>query len=330
MRVLVVRNAHEALPLAIDILRKEGVYRPSRNGPVLVLPEPMTTVYSHPTEKLVFWEGRDYNPAFVVYEALWMLDGRCDLEPLTHYIKDFGRYSDNGTTLHGAYGHRWRVFFGFDQLGVIAQELEINPDSRRCVLQIWSACDDLGIVTKDAPCNDMATFQINPETGKLDMTVFCRSNDVIWGAYYANAYHFGLLLEYMAQQIGVDVGVYRQVSVNWHAYVDVIDKLEFTESPDWNPYPDLMAVKLPKHPDRYIKELLLHDGDSTSYDEELWYRVNRSILKAHRIWRTTKRHELALRELEGTQIDLIVSMRAWLERRARRWKEKECIQLNAR
>lgn len=61
--------------------------------------------------------------------------------------------------------------------------------------------------------------------GKLDLTVLCRSNDIIWGAYGANAVHFSILQEYLAGRIGVGIGKLYQFSNNWHAYVDVLDKV---------------------------------------------------------------------------------------------------------
>ena len=44
------------------------------------------------------------------------------------------------------------------------------------------------------------------KNGRLQMTVHCRSNDIIWGTYGANAVHFSILQEYVAARIGVDLG----------------------------------------------------------------------------------------------------------------------------
>ena len=57
------------------------------------------------------------------------------------------------------------------------------------------------------------------------MVVFCRSNDIVWGCYGANAVHFSMLLEYVAARVGIPVGHYTQISVNWHAYKNVWDKM---------------------------------------------------------------------------------------------------------
>ena len=50
------------------------------------------------------------------------------------------------------------------------------------------------------------------------MTVCNRSNDMLWGAYGANAVHMSMLQEYMALMIGVEVGVYTQISDSFHVY----------------------------------------------------------------------------------------------------------------
>ncbi len=241
MHVLTARNVHEALPLGINYLQRHGIRRDSRNGPVYQSPVPVTTVYERPWERVVFWPERDANPFFHLYESLWMLAGRNDLAPLVKFSSQIAKYSDDGKTVNGAYGYRWRWHFevvddlltlpsgdpvmeSIDQLAVIAEILTKNKDDRRCMLQMWDAEEDLGSSSKDVPCNTMATFQINTE-GKLDLSVFCRSNDIIWGAYGANAVHFSFLLEYMAHWIGVSVGRYYQISVNWHGYLNTFEPM---------------------------------------------------------------------------------------------------------
>src|SRR5258708_2083148 len=81
---------------------------------------------------------RDANPFFHVMETLWMLAGRNDLPWLVRFNKRFASYSDDGgATQPGAYGYRWRNYFGHDQLMDIILELKQNPDSRRVVLAMW-------------------------------------------------------------------------------------------------------------------------------------------------------------------------------------------------
>lgn len=224
MIVFDVRNVGQALPAAMAAAAWQASPRDSRNGPVLVFPSPVTTVYRKPEERVVFWAERDANPFFHFFEGLWMLAGRNDVGYLTKFVKRMKDFSDDGKTFHAAYGHRWRRHFGRDQVDMIIGRLRRDPEDRRSVLQIWSMKDDLDRTSKDLPCNTQAVFQRNVH-GHLDMTVYNRSNDLILGAYGANAVHFSMLQEYMARSIGCEMGSYWQVSANFHAYTEHFDRL---------------------------------------------------------------------------------------------------------
>lgn len=224
MHVLKVRNVQQALPEGIALLRTQGIQRDSRNGPVVVIDGPVTTLYQKPNERVIFYPERDANPFFHLFESLWMLAGRNDVSFVTQFVKRMQMYSDDGVSFHGAYGYRWIHFFGFNQLETVIKALKENPNDRRCVVGMWSPADDLGVKGKDVPCNTQIYFSINFE-GKLDMTVCNRSNDVIWGAYGANAVHFSFLQEYMAYAIGVGLGRYWQISNNYHAYLETYNPL---------------------------------------------------------------------------------------------------------
>lgn len=259
MKVIKVRNVNEAVHTGIRYLLDNGIVEPSRNGAVLVAPEPVTTVYSNPTQRVLFSPMRDANPFFHLMESLWMLAGRNDLTFPSMFNTRFKEYSDDGKIAHGAYGHRWREHFGYDQVQVIIKELKANPATRRCVLQMWDAspneeyeddfngADDLHLAMsggKDVPCNTHIYFDVRG--GKLNMTVCCRSNDIIWGAYGANAVHMSVLQEFTASAVGVHVGVYRQISNNFHVYTDVygLKKLSSLSADAfytnyYNPYTDI-------------------------------------------------------------------------------------------
>tara|TARA_R110000824_G_scaffold68893_1_gene177643 strand:- start:1708 stop:2598 length:891 start_codon:yes stop_codon:yes gene_type:complete len=291
------------------------------------------------------WPERDTNIAFLLYESLWMLAGKREVEPLTKYVRNFSRYSDDKKYLHGAYGYRWRTAFGVDQLSIIQERLIHNPEDRRCVLQMWDCQQDLDSESLDVPCNDMATFQIDHE-GKLNLVVFCRSNDIVWGAYFANAFHFGMLLEYMAAHIGCRVGTYTQISVNFHAYLNTLQPLlilgemcPFNEDTFTNhaenelrlKYGESLcgkALEIPKVEellDEHISEILMHVNTGfllprVYTNKHPWIDAIYAVLQAHHIWRTDKTHdrlEKALRILAraDSEVDWIILMRRWLRRR---------------
>lgn len=238
MKVINALNVNEAAAQGISYLLAEGIEEESRNGKVLVAPGPVCTVYHNPTQRVLFSPTRNANPFFHLMEALWMISGSNDLEYPMWFNRRFQEYSDDGKTVWGAYGWRWRRFFGYDQLTEIVSELKRNPTSRRCVLSMWNAAEEVGAYPnafntdndleiamrggKDVPCNTHAYFDCRG--GYLNMTVCNRSNDAVWGAYGANAVHFSILQEYLAARIGIPVGVYRQVSNNFHAYLDIYDR----------------------------------------------------------------------------------------------------------
>lgn len=238
MNVIQVRNVQQALVEGCHQMTVRGVERGSRNGKVLVMPGVTATEYAQPRERVLMDPDRDANPYFHFMEALWMLAGRNDVKWPEFFNSKFGQYSDDGETFNGAYGFRWRQWFGADQLKRIIRALRENPECRRQVLAMWDGSRDLGSTSKDIPCNLTATFQVGPDE-RLDMMVSNRSNDLIWGAYGANAVHFSMLQEYVAASLGREVGTYTQVSANTHVY-----------EPHW-PLMRLLAAQAPMPPSTY-------------------------------------------------------------------------------
>jgi len=209
------------------------VFSNSRAGQVLTLPYPVTTAYMRPRERVLFNASRDANPFFHYLESLWMLAGRNDVEWLERYNGSIGQFSDDGKTFHGAYGYRWRSHFQRDQIDQVIALLRTDPDTRRAVLGMWDPRVDSG-EGKDFPCNMQVVFRMR--LGSLDMTVYNRSNDIIWGAYGANVVHMSILQEYVAYMLGVPVGIYYQVSNDYHAYTKVFNALEIPDPGPVDPY----------------------------------------------------------------------------------------------
>ena len=333
MQTIDVRNVHQAIPEGCYQMRLNGVERDSRNGPVRMLPTPLTTVYRNPLERVEFWGERDSNPFFHLMESIWMLAGRNDVEFVSQFSSGIGQFSDDGISFNGAYGYRWRHWFNRDQLEIIAQNLRDNPNCRRQVLAMWDGHDDLGNTnTKDVPCNTTAYLQLNVR-GELDLMVCNRSNDLIWGAYGANAVHFSVLLEYMAALVGVQVGRYYQVSMNTHVYerhFDLMDQLA-----DEAPMPP--SDRECPYGNRAVQATPLMDPDmdawhrdldkfmaKESYDFETpVFRMLDVVREAYLIFKdktNTNRHKDAIEELhrlpEGS--DWRLACELWLLRRLNR------------
>jgi hypothetical protein len=208
-------NAPQALVDVLWRVRVAGVQEHSRNGDVIALQEPLTLTVTCPTERVVFDPIRDANPFFHVAEAVWMLGGGQGVEMPMYFNTRMREYSDDGKTFHGAYGHRWRAHFYRDQITWAIDELRHNPSTRRVVIAIWDGEVDHGN-SLDLPCNTQIALRV--VKGRLDMTVFNRSNDVVWGMCGANIVHMTMLQEVLAAGAGVPVGLYRVVSNNAHVY----------------------------------------------------------------------------------------------------------------
>ena len=206
------------------------------------------------------------------------------------------------------------------------------------------------------PCNLTATFQVN-SAGMLDMSVFNRSNDIIWGAYGANAVHFSLLQEYVAAGAGVPLGRYWQISTNWHAYVPILNMMPgerdlpgftVTESPHEAtfttsrdaacPY-ELGAVEptplFPGRSDTHLDEISIFDEEvrqllsagpedvgimRTSFLEE----VARPMMRAHDAWKLMRGQAGydAAREFmhRCSCSDWYLAGNQWLDRRFAAWQ----------
>lgn len=232
MRTIAVRNVNEAYAIGRALIMSFGVEEQTRNGPVLTFTEPVSMEYERPYERILFDRKRGANPFFHLFEAFWMLAGRNDGTWLDRYVRDFSaRYAEPDGRIHGAYGHRWRNYFTVDQLTLAATLLSEDSSTRQVVIQMWDADNDLGAMVKDKPCNTHIYFRV--VNGALQMTVCNRSNDMVWGAYGANAVHMSILQELMARTLGLRIGTYFQVSNNLHLYKDHIDKYP---SSHYDPY----------------------------------------------------------------------------------------------
>lgn len=340
MQVLQVRNVHEALPEAI---RRIVTYpqSDSRNGPVRVASTPVATVYTHPTERVIFWPERDANPFFHLFESLWMLAGRNDVAWLAKFNSNIARFSDDDLIFRGAYGFRWRRYWAIDQLKIITENLKKNPNDRRQVLTMFDPkLDLLNQNSLDIPCNLSAVFS-RAHTGDLDMTVFCRSNDIIWGCYGANAVHFSFLQEVLAKMIGCQIGAYTQISVNWHAYQHVLTPLiplagrsrePYGNHLYYNPYVEGTVEPYPIL-DGFTEDLSLWWADldafmelgttAIGYQTRFFRRVAVPLLSAWQHFRHDSepfRFENALEQISRCEAsDWALAASEWIVRRKQKW-----------
>lgn len=326
MLTIYASDVNDAFDKAVIQMERVGSLQKSRNGDVSVAPHPVMTVYENPQRRVLFNRYRDANPFFHLFECLWMLAGRNDGTWLDRFVGDFSlRYGEpemNGA-IWGAYGRRWRDWDGCDQLSAVASRLRRDHFDRRVVIQMWDPNldlydqdeidDDTGepfVEPRDVPCNT----QIYPRIvdGALDITVTCRSNDVVWGAYGANAVHFSFLQEYLAGMIGVRVGRYYQLSNNWHLYTSLAGKFRrdpLPLYPRWTPVGESWSA--------WDDDLMrfMDNPNSAVYVNSWFLYVARPMWRAHDLWKSGEKTQ-ALRAIHEVRAeDWKQASRDWMLRR---------------
>lgn len=223
MFVVKATGVNEALQVLTRELVKNGTVQQSRNGPALTLNEPVAVVYETTRYKILTLSTRHEDPTFHVMDALWMLAGRDDVRFLKFFNKRISDYSDDGLRFNGAYGHRIGGVLGYqedNQLMKVINYLQADFNTRQAVLQIWRQ-SDLDRISKDKPCNMSVVFKSRKAVSgevKLDMTVFNRSNDLVWGLCGSNVVQFSMLFELVCSATGYTMGKYTHVTNCLHAY----------------------------------------------------------------------------------------------------------------
>lgn len=200
---LVMEKGHECQPRGLKI--KELLHTQ------LVVNDLRRNVLVHPV--------RDLNYRFMVAEWQWVFHGSDDLAFLTRYNKEMAKFSDDGETLHGAYGKR--LMPQWDQLlGLLRRD----PDTRQAIATIFDYKDlrPIGFdidgklrYTKDCPCT--LTLQLLLRAGRLHGVVTMRSNDLWLGLPY-DFFTFSQLVNGLAGQLGVETGSLTLQAGSSHVY----------------------------------------------------------------------------------------------------------------
>jgi hypothetical protein len=168
--------------------------------------------------------------------------------------------------------------------------------------------------------------------------VLNRSNDLIWGAYGANAVHFSFLLEVVAGYLSLPVGTYTQVSMNTHVYERhwkmMEDLGQFAPDvtsgeslSDTDPYANGYVEPYPVMSDPLSFDqdcVLALEGATRGYGNSFFPDVFLPMVEAWRIYKENKdqpekRIDLALKRLDQCKaLDWQMAATEWLERRRTR------------
>lgn len=148
----------------------------------------------------------------------WSADNRC--ETIGQYAKMWLRLTDDGVTNNSAYGYILFKKYGKNQLEEVIEELKLDRNSRRAVLNISDPTIDR-VNTKDMQCTIAIQFTIR--NNKLNTTVYMRSNDVYFGLPYDYIF-FMSLAAYAAVKLELRLGTYTHVATSMHMYERDVNK----------------------------------------------------------------------------------------------------------
>lgn len=149
---------------------------------------------------IIMCADRKLGYRFMAAEAWWILSGRDDVASIAPYAKHISDFSDNGTVFFGAYGPKIR-----HQLQYVVDNLELDPDSRQAVINIWRENPPK---SKDIPCTLSLQFLIRKK--RLHCVATMRSSDIWLGHPYdifnfsATAFYIMLLLNQRFEAQGVE------------------------------------------------------------------------------------------------------------------------------
>jgi thymidylate synthase len=162
-------------------------------------------------------------------ELFWYLAGSNKVHFIKYYLSRYSEESDDGRTIHGAYGPRLFNARGNDQVHNVLELLTTKPTSRRAVIQLFDPAD-LGEPHKDIPCT--CTLQLILRDHRLHMLTSMRSNDAFKGLPH-DVFAFTMLQEIMARSLGVELGTYRHTVGSLHLYEEDREKARHFVEEGW-------------------------------------------------------------------------------------------------
>ena len=214
----------------------------------------------------------------VVRELLWFLRGSTNIrDGLTEYTPIWDAWANQEGELGPIYGHQWRHWGaeagdtvsdnkGIDQIAAAIDLVKNNPTSRRIIVSAWNVAD----IDKMAlpPCH--ALFQFYVQKGRLDCQLYQRSADIALGVPF-NIASYALLTHMIANECGLDAGVFVHTMGDAHIYLNHVDGLR--QQLERQPHP-LPSIELANKP---VFEIEFDDIELLNYKHHPFIRYKVAV-----------------------------------------------------
>ncbi len=199
----------------------------------------------------------------ILIELLWFLRGETNIAWLKeNKVSIWDEWADDAGELGPVYGKQWRAWQApdgraIDQIAELVDLIRRDPASRRQIVSAWNPAD-LHLMAL-APCHCL--FQTQVAAGRLNLQLYQRSADAFLGVPF-NIASYALLTHMLAQQAGLEPGVFVWTGGDCHLYSNHLDQAREQLTRDPRPLPTLTTRRRAEAIDRYEYE----DFEIMGYD----------------------------------------------------------------
>ena len=176
----------------------------------------------------------------IIHELLWFLRGETNIG----YLRENGvtiwdEWADAEGNLGRVYGAQWRDWRasdgrGVDQIAIVIDSLNANPDSRRHIVSAWNPGEIEGMALP--PCH--ALFQFYVCDGELSCQLYQRSADLFLGVPF-NLASYALLTCMIAQVTDLKPKDFVHTFGDLHLYANHVDQAREQLTREPRPLPTL-------------------------------------------------------------------------------------------
>tara|TARA_R110002020_G_scaffold155063_3_gene335873 strand:- start:52 stop:723 length:672 start_codon:yes stop_codon:yes gene_type:complete len=171
----------------------------------------------NPMDNHITNKQRDWKLKYAQAEWQWYLSADPSIDKLGEIYGKippiWERMADSNRCVRSNYGWQWNRN---NQIDYVIAKLKENPDTRHAAISIYDA-KEWDTYKKDTPCTYAVQFTIIK--GKLNMSVYMRSND-IWYGFCNDQYQFSMLQQLVAERLNLQIGWYYHHAHNMHLYND--------------------------------------------------------------------------------------------------------------
>lgn len=168
----------------------------------------------YPYRREIKSKWRKWSPKYAEREWQWYLSRNRSVEEIKKYAPIWDTMHGGDNIVNSNYGWQWGRE---NQLDKTIEQLKKNKDTRQAWISIFDG-KEKEMYQFDTPCTIGVGFNVHPLTPhKLDMTVLMRSNDLVYG-FCNDQYCFSKLQEFVATELGLEMGTYFHFAHDLHIY----------------------------------------------------------------------------------------------------------------